>query len=64
MWICGGHGLRERARGCLVGFARGYERTAELARYAAGKGVGLYLWYNSNGYWNDAPQGRVAAWTT
>ena len=35
----------------------GYERTAELARYAAGKGVGLYLWYNSNGYWNDAPQG-------
>ena len=35
----------------------GYERIAELARYAAGKGVGLYLWYNSNGYWNDAPQG-------
>ena len=35
----------------------GYERTAELARYAAGRGVGLYLWYNSNGYWNDAPQG-------
>ncbi|MDH4461781.1 MAG: glycoside hydrolase family 97 catalytic domain-containing protein, partial [Flectobacillus sp.] len=21
------------------------------------KGVSLYLWYNSNGYWNDAPQG-------
>ena len=20
------------------------------------KGVALYLWYNSNGYWNDAPQ--------
>ena len=35
----------------------GYERIAELARYAAGKDVGLYLWYNSNGYWNDAPQG-------
>lgn len=35
----------------------GYERIAELARYAAGNGVGLYLWYNSNGYWNDAPQG-------
>lgn len=35
----------------------GHERIAELARYAAGKGVGLYLWYNSNGYWNDAPQG-------
>ena len=35
----------------------GHERIAELARYAAAKGVGLYLWYNSNGYWNDAPQG-------
>lgn len=34
----------------------GHERIAELARYAAAKGVGLYLWYNSNGYWNDAPQ--------
>ena len=29
----------------------------ELARYAASKGVQLCLWYNSNGYWNDAPQG-------
>lgn len=35
----------------------GYDRIAELSRYAASKGVGLYLWYNSNGYWNDAPQG-------
>lgn len=35
----------------------GHERIVELARYAAAKGVGLYLWYNSNGYWNDAPQG-------
>lgn len=35
----------------------GKEKIAELARYGAGKGVGLYLWYNSNGYWNDAPQG-------
>ena len=35
----------------------GYERMAELADYARQKGVGLYLWYNSNGYWNDAPQG-------
>ncbi len=35
----------------------GYKRMEELARYAASKGVGLYLWYNSNGYWNDAPQG-------
>ena len=34
----------------------GYERMAELARYAKSKGVGLFLWYNSNGRWNDAPQ--------
>nr|WP_315222074.1 glycoside hydrolase family 97 catalytic domain-containing protein [uncultured Flavobacterium sp.] len=35
----------------------GKEKIAELAEYGAKKGVGLYLWYNSNGYWNDAPQG-------
>lgn len=35
----------------------GKEKIAELAKYGAEKGVGLYLWYNSNGYWNDAPQG-------
>lgn len=34
----------------------GREKIAELARYGASKGVSLYLWYNSNGYWNDAPQ--------
>lgn len=34
----------------------GRDKIAELARYAAGKNVGLFLWYNSNGYWNDAPQ--------
>ena len=34
----------------------GYERMAELSRYAREKGVGLFLWYNSNGSWNDAPQ--------
>lgn len=34
----------------------GYEKMAELARYAAGKGVGLLVWYNSAGAWNDAPQ--------
>ncbi len=27
-----------------------------LSKYALGKGVSLFLWYNSNGYWNDAPQ--------
>lgn len=35
----------------------GRDKIAELAKYGEGKGVGLYLWYNSNGYWNDAPQG-------
>jgi hypothetical protein len=34
----------------------GRERIAELSRYAQSKGVHLLLWYNSNGYWNDAPQ--------
>ena len=34
----------------------GYEKMAELSRYAKSKGVGLFLWYNSNGSWNDAPQ--------
>lgn len=35
----------------------GRDRMAELARHAASKGVSLLLWYNSNGFWNDAPQG-------
>ena len=35
----------------------GREKIAELARYGKSKGVALYLWYNSNGAWNDAPQG-------
>ena len=35
----------------------GYERMEQLSKYAQSKGVGLFLWYNSNGYWNDAPQG-------
>ena len=34
----------------------GYEEMAELSRYAQSKGVGIFLWYNSNGSWNDAPQ--------
>jgi len=32
------------------------EKMEELARYAKSKGVGIFLWYNSNGKWNDAPQ--------
>ena len=34
----------------------GYDRMEELASYGKTKGVDLYLWYNSNGFWNDAPQ--------
>ncbi|MBQ3632041.1 MAG: glycoside hydrolase family 97 catalytic domain-containing protein [Prevotella sp.] len=34
----------------------GRERMAELSKYALSKGVTLMLWYNSNGYENDAPQ--------
>ena len=34
----------------------GRDRIAELAKYGKEKGVFLYLWYNSNGNWNDAPQ--------
>ena len=34
----------------------GRDRMAQLSQYAQGKGVKLMLWYNSNGYWNDAPQ--------
>lgn len=30
----------------------GYEKMAELAKYARQKGVGLILWYNSAGHWN------------
>jgi hypothetical protein len=34
----------------------GYEKIAEFAAEASEKGVGVILWYNSNGGWNDAPQ--------
>jgi len=35
----------------------GRTKLAELVAYAASKKVGVLLWYNSNGTWNDAPQG-------
>lgn len=35
----------------------GRDKVEELARYAASKKVGICLWYNSNGFWSDAPQG-------
>jgi hypothetical protein len=34
----------------------GYDKIEELSNYAQTKGVRLLLWYNSNGYGNDAPQ--------
>lgn len=34
----------------------GRDRMPELSKYAQSKGVSLLLWYNSNGYENDAPQ--------
>ena len=35
----------------------GRKRIEELSKYAQSKNVKLLLWYNSNGYANDAPQG-------
>lgn len=34
----------------------GYDKMEQLAQYGKSKGVGIFLWYNSNGTWNDAPQ--------
>ena len=34
----------------------GYERMEELSKYAQSKGVGLILWYSTNGTANDPPQ--------
>ena len=34
----------------------GKERMKELLQYARSKGVNVFLWYNSNGPFNDAPQ--------
>lgn len=35
----------------------GHDKIEQLVTYAKDKGVGICLWYNSNGFWNDAPQG-------
>lgn len=35
----------------------GREKVEQLVSYGKEKGVGICLWYNSNGFWNDAPQG-------
>lgn len=33
----------------------GYEKMAGFVKQAAAKNIGVILWYNSNGPWNDAP---------
>jgi len=35
----------------------GHDKIEQLVAYGKDKGVGICLWYNSNGFWNDAPQG-------
>lgn len=37
----------------------GKERMEELIRYAHSKGVDIFLWYSSSGYWNDIVQGPI-----
>ncbi len=37
----------------------GREGMEKLVRYAVSKNVDVMLWYNSNGWWNDAPQTPV-----
>jgi len=40
----------------------GYERIRELAQYAAGRGIGVLVWYNSSGSWNKteySPKGKL-----
>ena len=34
----------------------GYDRMEELVKYANSKGVDVFLWYSSSGYWNDISQ--------
>lgn len=34
----------------------GYDRMKELIKYANSRNVDVFLWYNSNGAYNDAPQ--------
>ena len=37
----------------------GRERMEQLIKYACSKGVEVFLWYSSSGYWNDIEQGPV-----
>lgn len=42
----------------------GYDKMEDLFRYAKSKGVAPFVWYNSNGYWNNAPQGAKQKMST
>lgn len=35
----------------------GYEKLKELVDYAAGKNIGILVWFNSSGDWNETPYG-------
>lgn len=37
----------------------GRDRMKELVDYAHSKGVDVFLWYSSSGYWNDIEQGPI-----
>lgn len=37
----------------------GYDRVADLVKYAKRQGVDIVLWYSSSGYWNDIVQGPI-----
>ena len=37
----------------------GKEKIEDLVEYARGKGVDVFLWYSSSGWWNDIEQGPV-----
>lgn len=37
----------------------GHKRMEDLIKYAQGKGVDIFLWYSSSGYWNDIEQGPI-----
>jgi alpha-glucosidase len=34
----------------------GYEKLGKLVKYASAKNIGVLVWYNSSGDWNDTPQ--------
>lgn len=37
----------------------GYNRMEDLVKYARSKGVEIFLWYSSSGYWNDIESGPI-----